>query len=228
MIVVSFQPETFAFLKALAGNNTKDWFEANKAGYQRFIKKPADAFRPALETALRDLTGRDIVSKQFRINRDLRFSKDKTPYNTHLRMAFWPEGGRFEGKEAQPPSFFLSIEADHIRIGTGCLVFSKPVLGAFLRELETGGGDVLAGLLNGLKAQDFEVSAPDLARAPRGFPKDHPHAGMARHKGLAVWKSVEDTGLVQGEDGANALLDIWAVTLPFWKWQTGLLDKAGT
>ncbi len=225
MTTAGYLPETFVFLKALADNNTKDWFEANKADYQRFVKKPSDAFRASLETALGELTGHEIVSKQFRINRDLRFSKDKTPYNTHVRMAFWPKGSRFEGKDAQPPSFFLSIEADHIRAGTGCMAFARPELGDYLHRLENGGGDALASLLKALGSKGFELSAPDLARVPKGFPSAHPHAELARHKGLAVWKTLKDTSLVQGETGAGPLLDLWASTLPFWNWQLELSER---
>ncbi|MDN3720050.1 DUF2461 family protein [Roseibium salinum] len=110
-------------MKGLAANNTKTWFEANKSDYLHFVKQPSDALRRALQEALSELTGREITSKQFRINRDLRFSRDKRPFNAHVRMAFWPTGSTFEGKDAQPPSFFLSIEPDHIRIGTGCMAF---------------------------------------------------------------------------------------------------------
>lgn len=221
MTSAGFPPETFRFLSDLAANNTRDWFEAHKADYQRFVKKPADLFRPALQEALEDLTGRPLASKQFRINRDLRFSKDKTPYNTHVRMAFWPTGSAFEGKDAQPPSFFLSVEADHVRFGTGCMAFAKPVLGAYLNALETDGGDAIADLLARLRQQGFDTSEPDLAKVPRGFPKDHAHAGLARHKGLAVWKSLSGTEAAT----VSGLTGHWAPTLPFWRYLASLQER---
>ena len=106
MSTAGFASETFAFLKSLKNNNTKDWFDAHKADYQSFVKKPADSFRVDVARELSGLTGHEIVSKQFRVNRDLRFSKDKTPYNTHIRMAFWPKGAAFEGRDAQPAELF--------------------------------------------------------------------------------------------------------------------------
>jgi len=216
MTDIGFQPETFRFLKDLADNNSRDWFEAHKTDYQSFVKKPADAFRPALQSGLEALSGHALSSKQFRLNRDLRFSKDKTPYNTHIRMAFWPTGGAFEGRDAQPPSFFLSIESDHIRFGTGCMAFSKPVLSAYLRALETDGGDEIADLLTQLQNQGFDMSEPDLAKVPRGFPKDHAHAGLARHKGLSVWKAIGGTEAVLGDGAAATLAASWAPALSFW------------
>ncbi|MEM9632960.1 MAG: TIGR02453 family protein [Pseudomonadota bacterium] len=222
MTSAGFPPEAFKFLTSLSQNNTKEWFEANKSHYQQAIKKPADHFRPELERALSTLTGHEIASKQFRINRDLRFSKDKTPYNTHIRMAFWPKGSAFEGRDAQPPSFFLSVEPSHIRFGTGCMAFSKPILGTYLHALEAGKGEEIEALLNTLISQGFERSAPDLAKAPRGFPKDHPHADLARHKGLAVWKTTNDIKMVIGEEAAGSLADAWRPALPFWSWLVAL------
>jgi len=224
MTSAGFQPETFRFLENLAANNSKEWFGANKADYQRAVKNPADLFRPALQEALAEHTGRALASKQFRINRDLRFSKDKTPYNTHIRMAFWPSGSAFEGKDAQPPCFFLSIEADHIRFGTGCMAFSKPVLGNFLNTLETG-GDEIADLLAQLQKEGFEVSEPDLVKVPRGFPKDHARAELARHKGLAVWKTLPDKGTVLGDGAIASLVKSWAPTVPFWRYLLALQEK---
>lgn len=213
-----FSAETYAFLANLKANNSREWFDAHKADYQRVVKKPADALRADLTGQLAGLTGHETVSKQFRINRDLRFSKDKTPYNTHIRMAFWPKGKAFEGRDAQPPSFFVSFEPGHIRLGTGCMAFSKAALGSYLHALESGGGNEVSALLSDLEAKGFERSAPDLAKPPRGFPKDHEHADLARHKGLAVWTTIADTSPVTGDAAARVLVDSWKPTLAFWTW----------
>ena len=225
MSTVGFAPETFSFLKTLKSNNTKNWFDEHKADYQRFVKKPADAFRADVAQKLAEMTGHEINSKQFRINRDLRYSKDKTPYNTHIRMAFWPMGAAFEGRDAQPPSFFLSVEPVHIRFGTGCMAFSKPVLGRFLQALETGKGEEIGKLLKKLTNEGFERSEPDLANVPRGFPKDHPFADLARHKGLAVWRTIADTSVVTGDKASSSISKAWRPTLPFWQW---LVDLSAT
>jgi uncharacterized protein (TIGR02453 family) len=220
-----FQPETFWFLSDLAANNSREWFDANKKAYQSFLKKPSEGFRSDLAAALAGLTGLPFASKQFRINRDLRFSSDKTPYNTHIRMAFWPAGARFEGKHAQPPSFFLSVEADHIRIGAGCMTFAKPVLGRFLSRLETDGEGGIAEVLTAARSAGFSISAPELAKVPRGFPKDHPHRDLARHKGLAVWKDLPDVATVQGPGGAKAVVEALEPALPVWRWLMELHEQ---
>lgn len=212
-----FSAESFAFLEDLKANNTKDWFSANKATYEATIKKPAEAFRKQLQQELTDLTGETHTSKIFRINRDLRFSKDKTPYNTHVRMAFWPDAGIFDGTRAQPPSFFLSIEIDHIRFGAGSMQFSKPALERYLSQLDTGLGEELTSVLATLKGEGFETSEPDLAKPPRTYPKDAAFADLSRHKGLTVWKTLNDTNCVVGEGAASRLKGHLAPTLPLWK-----------
>lgn len=217
-----FPPETFAFLANLKANNSKEWFDAHKPDYQQVVKKPADALRADLTERLSALTGLETTSKQFRINRDLRFSRDKTPYNAHVRMAFWPKDTAFEGRDAQPPSFFVSFEPGHIRLGTGCMAFSKPALGSYLHALENDGGDEIAALLSALEANGFERSAPDLATAPRGFPKDHEHADLARQKGLAVWTTIAETAPATGATAATFLVDTWKPTLAFWTWLVDL------
>lgn len=226
MTGASFKEETFSFLRDLGLNNSKDWFDANKAIYQRSVKKPSDAFRSELTDALTEMSGREFASKQFRINRDLRFSKDKTPYNTHIRMAFWPKGGIFEGRDAQPPSFFLSIEQDHIRLGAGCMAFSKPVLGAYLHALEHGAGDDITVLYEKLAAHGFERSDADLVNPPRGFPKDHPDADLARHKGLCAWKTLSETGFLLEDHAAKQMAEKFRPTVDFWNYLIELHEKA--
>lgn len=219
-----FSPETLAFLANLGANNSKEWFEANKADYERFVRKPAESFRTGLEDALTSLAGRPLSSKQFRINRDLRFSRDRTPYNTHIRMAFWPRSDAFGGRDGQPPSFFVSLEADHVRFGAGCMAFAKPVLARYLDELATGLGEELEALLSALQRQGFERSAPDLARVPKSVPATAAHAMLARHKGLAVWKTLPEPEIVCHDTAASELAALWSPTLPFWKRLAGLYE----
>ncbi|MEE4011960.1 DUF2461 domain-containing protein [Roseibium sp. FZY0029] len=227
MSASGFRPETFRFLEELAANNSREWFEAHKTDYQRFIKEPAEAVRESLADSLSRLSKHDLTSKQFRMNRDLRFSKDKTPYNPHIRMAFWPNGAAFQGKDAQPPSFFLSVESDHVRTGTGCMQFSKPVLGTYLQRLEAREGEDIERLIGQVTDAGFDLSEPDLAKPPRGFPANHPRKDLARHKGLAVWRDLRDIGSVQGPDGHEAIAEAIEPALPFWGWLMSLHAPPG-
>ncbi|MEQ9315363.1 MAG: DUF2461 family protein, partial [Henriciella sp.] len=81
------------FLKTLAANNDRDWFNAHKAERDAAFTRPAAAFADAMAGEFKRLTGHDYSHKIFRLPRDVRFSKDKTPYNTHLRIAWAPDCG---------------------------------------------------------------------------------------------------------------------------------------
>ena len=91
---ILFSPETLKFLRALKKNNTRDWFHENKAWYEAAWKTPANAFIEAMCFRLQAETDTEHSAKLFRIHRDIRFSKDKTPYNSHLHILFRREGSK--------------------------------------------------------------------------------------------------------------------------------------
>ena len=77
------------FLKDLEKNNNREWFEENKPIYKTKLETPAKAFKDGMCEALGELTGSLMGGKIYRFYRDVRFSKDKTPYHTHIRMSFF-------------------------------------------------------------------------------------------------------------------------------------------
>ena len=79
-------PDARDFYARLAQNNTRDWWTEHKSEYEARLKAPALLFLDITADWLRDLSGSTITTKLFRPHRDVRFSKDKTPYNTHLHM----------------------------------------------------------------------------------------------------------------------------------------------
>ena len=98
-------PDTMAFLADLAANNDRTWFAANKACYERDYRQPAEAFVAELRPRLEALVGGPVIAKVFRIHRDVRFAKDKTPYKAHLPTcppAHRPAGPD-DARRAPPP-----------------------------------------------------------------------------------------------------------------------------
>ena len=112
------------FLSDLATHNDRTWFEAHKKIYQEMLLEPAQAFVMALGFRLQEISkgihydtrtdGRGVL---MRIHRDIRFSQDKTPYNTHLRGLFW-EGER---KKNESPAFGFQIDATGMSLMTAPL-----------------------------------------------------------------------------------------------------------
>ena len=183
----SFTPEALRFLSDLKSNNTKDWFAANKPTYEAHVKDPAKAFADAMTLSLRDLTGCEHGSKIFRIHRDVRFSKDKTPYNAHLHMSFMPDG-----QTGQPPMWFFGLSPEKLSLGCGVFQFEKGALPAFRAAMAGPKGAELIQLTTDLRAAGVRVREPELKRVPPGFDKDHPQAEALRRKGFAVWIDVAD------------------------------------
>lgn len=197
-----FSKDSTAFLQALAKNNNRDWFTENKTRYETTIKHPAKAFSQDMAGALDKLTGLSHRPKIFRIYRDIRFSKDKTPYNTHQRISFIPET-----KRAGPPAWFLSLEKDHLILGTGVFGYEKTALEEWRERVAGKDGGRLAKLLETAERQGLRISEPDLKRVPSGYDKEHPRGELLRRKGLAVWLDFPDTTQAYGKGAiANCLI----------------------
>lgn len=170
------------FLKDLKANNNRDWFLQNKKTYEAEIKKPAALFSAVMSEELQSLTGQPHKAKVFRINRDVRFSKDKTPYNSHLHISFTPES-----ELASPPAWMFGLSTEYFTLGCGVFEFDKTALDTYRKNVAGADGDRLLKLVSKLGQDGIRFSEPALKRVPSGFPQDHPHADLLRRKGLASW-----------------------------------------
>ncbi len=177
-----FSRDAIAFLSDLRANNDRAWFNDHKKVYEHEIREPAKAFATATATALKALTGKPHGHKIFRIHRDVRFSKDKTPYNTHLHIAFIPEHG-----PSSQPCWFFGLDPDKLTLGTGVFAFDKERLDAFRTRVLGADGARLVALMHDLERQDIRLGKPDLKRVPSGYPKDHASADLLRYKGFSAW-----------------------------------------
>lgn len=200
------------FFTKLRANNEKPWFEAHKAQYVNDIRKPAELFADLLAEDISRLTGASFSPKVFRIYRDVRFSKDKSPYNAHLHM-LWSAG------QPTTPLFFFAIEPDAMWLGLGIFGLSGEMLTRYRRFIDSHGTqltDLLAGLetTHGTALSDF--GPQPLKRVPKPFEQDHPHAELLKRKGLGLGANLPDdwrrTGLVKCvRQMAKAHLPIWHV-----------------
>jgi len=128
----------------------------------------------------------------------VRYSKDKTPYHTHLHL-LWSLGA---GPNA--PGLFYGIAPDYVTLGTGVMGFDREGLNAWRAAVDADRGGI-RGLVAGLLAEGGTMRAPDLKRVPAPFAQDHPAADLLRYKGVSVWRDL-------GEDTGEA--DLWAAARP--------------
>ena len=115
-----------AFFKELSQNNHKEWFHANKKRYEQDVKEPFLQLLEELLPTLIEWDRRilpDAKKALFRINRDVRFSKDKSPYNLVMKAGFSPNG-----KKSVFPGYYLGIDADSVHVGGGLFMIQPPEL----------------------------------------------------------------------------------------------------
>lgn len=108
--------EALAFFAKLQKNNSKDWFEPYKAHYKDTIAGPAGFFADLMAEDIARITGKPHIPKVFRIYRDVRFSKDKTPFNTHLHIMWSPAD-----KNPAGPAWFWGLAQDYFVLGMGLM-----------------------------------------------------------------------------------------------------------
>ena len=110
----TFYADAQSFLKRLKRNNNKEWFDQNRRDYESVVRDPAKLFAEQVRAGLADQLEQKMQAKVFRINRDLRFSKDKTPYKPHIHIAFSPvmTGGKPAGA-----ALFFGLETNYLTLG---------------------------------------------------------------------------------------------------------------
>jgi uncharacterized protein (TIGR02453 family) len=185
-----FPDSSGRFFEALLLHNDRDWFQAHRAEYDEGWAAPMASLLAEVRSALRGSYGRRELGepKVFRIHRDVRFSRDKRPYKTHLGGWIPLQTGRAATPGEAPAAIYLQVGADGRFAGSGCWTLDAPALKRFRAAvLDPRRGGALARLLVRLEAQGFSRSAAEvLQRAPRGVDPAHPRADLLRMKGLVV------------------------------------------
>lgn len=194
-------PDTQAFLRDLKANNDRDWFNAHKKTYERAFKAPGEAFAAELRPRLEALAGVKLGAKVFRIHRDVRFSKDKSPYNTHLHIGFQHQ--RAGAEPRRRGGFYFGIEPDAVTLGVGAFDFGPADLDRYRKAVaDDHEGGELVKILASLGARQHDA---DLKRVPAPYPADHPRAEFLKRKGLNAWRDL-DGAPVDSPDLADAVM----------------------
>lgn len=189
--------ETVRFLAELRDNNDRDWFARHKDRYEQVLKHPAEAFAAAMADELSAWRGAPHDHRIFRIHRDVRFSKDKTPFNAHLHISFAAGGGCKDGA----PVWMFGLDPDGVTLGAGILAFAPAQLERWRAMCAGPAGARLASSLAALDKDGVRLSAPELKRVPAPYAADHPHGTDLRRKGLTAWIDDPDLSQAFGIEG---------------------------
>jgi uncharacterized protein (TIGR02453 family) len=225
-----FRPEAIDFLAELAQNNDRAWFQPRKGDYERLLKEPMEAFVAALAQAF-DAQGvplqADPKTSIFRIYRDTRFAKDKSPYKTNVGASFpWVEGAGGEASISHTEhgnGAYFHLQPGESFAGGGMWHPSKPLLDAFRSAILDDEQRVRGALEDPAFLAEFGPvrSHETLKRVPPGFPPDHPMADLARYKNLTFGRRLSDDE-VYSPDLPNILARAYAKATPVFRFLSNL------
>ena len=172
------------FLRDLEANNTRDWFAEHKDRYESHVREPARAFIRAMERPLSKISphfvasDRNVGGSLMRVHRDVRFSKDKSPYKTNLGIQFRHESG----KDVHAPGFYLHVDPAHVFLGAGMWHPDAQALAAVRRAIDADPAAWKRASNNATMRDQWELAGDSLKRAPKGYPVDHPMIEDLRRK----------------------------------------------
>ncbi|MEM7130641.1 MAG: DUF2461 domain-containing protein [Chloroflexota bacterium] len=218
-----FSKDGIKFLLELEKNNTKEWFEERKDIYRQELLLPAQSLVKALGERLQQISP-DIVADTrangagslMRIYRDVRFSKDKTPYKTNIGMLFW-EGPR---KKSENPTFGFQFGTWGAGLYAGQWVFPKDMLPVYREAIidDRLGIELEAAIQTVEKAGDYQVEGEKYKRVPSGFDAEHPRAELLKHKGLHVSSPQLEPELLLSADLPDFLFEQCRNMAPVQQW----------
>ena len=202
-----FTKESLKFFSDLEKNNSKSWFEKYRHIYNNEILIPAKAFvnemGERLESIAPGITADARTDKSiFRIHRDIRFSKDKVPYKTHLGIWLW-EG---KNKKLENPGFYFQFDKESMYIGVGMYRFSKDNLKSYRNAVvDSVKGKKLIKAINRIHSLNpsYILGWKHYKKIPKGYDKYHPITEYLLYGGLGF----QFRSQIPGEFYSDELLD---------------------
>jgi uncharacterized protein (TIGR02453 family) len=217
-IFAGFRPEAIQFLADLAENNDRAWFQPRKGDYERLLRQPLEALCVALAERFEARgvpLSADPARSPFRIYRDVRFSKDKSPYKTSASAAFrWKESGAELSHQEGDPGGYFHLEPGEAFVGGGMWHPPAAKLAAFRQAVLTDTSAV-RGLLEEpeFKRRFGKISGDSLKRVPTGFPADHPEADLLKLKDMTFGHRLADDD-VTSPGLPDVLVESFEVAIP--------------
>lgn len=219
--------ETIDFLSDLRENNSKMWFDEHRDNYEQYFLEPAREFVLELGAALRKIAPRikaipNVNKSIFKIHRDVRFSKDKTPFKTHMGVWLW-EGER---KRMECTGFYFHLEPDHFFLGTGMYVIPKELLDRYRKAVAVKTkADTLKEIYDTLeKSGTYKTGEKTLKKVPRGYDKENNHYDLLLYTGVIASCEAPVSDLLFSQDIIDFCLKAYTDMLPLHNWLLENMD----
>ena len=217
-----FPKQCLIFYKDLTAHNHREWFNAHKQDYLDYVQAPAVEFVIALGERLKTLS-KDITydtrtngaGSMMRIYRDIRFSRDKTPYKTNLGIAF---GTR--GRKTGSPGFYFHLEADGALMYDGLYEFPKEFLLVYREAVadDKRGRQLASALASIRRAGQYEIGGEQSKRVPSGYDAAHPRAELLRYKNLYARSPSIEPAVITSPRLIEVCFEHCRVMLPLQRW----------
>lgn len=215
-----FPKKTAAYLNKLSKNNNRKWFEANRDNYNSEFLEPCIQFVVEMGDRLQDIDP-DIVAipkvdkSIFRLHRDVRFSKDKTPYKTNAGLYFW--NGKMKKMDAS--GFYFHLEPKHFGVGLGIYMFPPHLLKKY-RDVVSKAASVkeLHQIVRTLEKKGFTIGGKKFKKTPKGYDPKTLYPGYLLYEGIYTWYESDDLKKIDGGKAVTIVFKIFKDMLPLHKW----------
>ena len=198
-----WSPAAIDFYRELEADNTRPFWLAHKHVYDVEVRAPFDALSALVEVEFGPL-------KVFRPNRDVRFSKDKSPYKTRCYAVGEGEGG--EG-------YYVAIGSHGLTVGSGAWMMAKDQLTRYREAVaDDQAGPELERLVADVRAAGLVIEGQPLKTAPRGYPRDHPRIELLRNKSLAAMRDFEPARWLGTPKAADRIVGTWRAASGIHSW----------
>jgi len=200
MAFKGWQAEAIEFFEGLEADNSKAYWTDHKADYDKLVKAP-------MQELLDELKKEFGEGKIFRPYRDVRFSKDKSPYKTNI-AATLSKGG------------YISLSSEGLGAGSGYYGLMPDQLEKYRAAVaDDRSGKTLVRMVDKATADGIEVSAHDVLKtAPKGYPKDHPRIELLRQKGLIYWQMWPAGAWLGTPKAKERVIGLLRTAKPLMKW----------
>lgn len=194
------------FYDDLEMDNSRTFWQEHREVYEQSVKAPMKALLETLAPEFGE-------GKLFRPHRDVRFSKDKTPYKTHqgVFVSTGPAAGHY-----------CQVDAAGVMIAAGWYAADAPTLAAIRHHIDADGRR-LASLVKRLARTGWEIGGDRLVTKPRGWPVDHPYIELLRHKTLTVQKRYDNDPVTETAGFADVVAKDWRTSRPLLDWMVQAL-----
>ncbi len=207
------QKSTLQFLKELKKNNTKEWFDINRKEYEAAKKDFLNFIEnlipkvAAFDPEIAEVKSKDTI---FRINRDVRFGKDKTPYRAHFGAVLC-----LKGRKSTYPSYYIHLEPSGVWVGGGAYMLMPNELQKIRQEIDYNSSEFLKIVENKKFTQIFgTVRGEALVKPPKGFEATSEAINYIKHKQWYVMTATFSDAEVQSEMFEKKVIDSFKILQP--------------